>query len=42
MALFGFGKKKEEEKKAPSCCCGNPVDGICCIKVLGGRLQVLS
>ena len=35
MALFGFGKKKEEEKKAPSCCCGNPVDGICCIKVLG-------
>ena len=21
--------------EAPSCCCGNPVDGICCIKVLG-------
>ena len=46
MALFNFGKKKEEEKKscccgsapkaeASSCCCGAPVDGICCIKVLG-------
>lgn len=46
MALFGFGKKKEEAK-APACCCGSdksevvntccgePVDGICCIKVLG-------
>ena len=31
MALFGFGKKKETE----SCCCGEPVNGICCIKVLG-------
>ena len=31
MALFGFGKKEEAE----SCCCGKPVDGICCIKVLG-------
>ena len=35
MSLFGFGKKKEEEKKASSCCCGEPVNGICCIKVLG-------
>lgn len=44
MALFNFGKKKEK-KKAPACCCntvkaantccGAPVDGICCIKVLG-------
>ena len=33
MALFNFGKKKEEEK--PSCCCGKPVEGICCVKVLG-------
>ena len=47
MALFNFGKKKDEEKKScccgsapkseesPSCCCGTPVEGICCIKVLG-------
>lgn len=43
MALFGFGKKKEEghccceapAAEAESCCCGKPVDGICCIKVLG-------
>ena len=43
MALFNFGKKKEE-KNAPCCCaepaaqatcCGKPVEGICCIKVLG-------
>lgn len=45
MALFG-NKKKEEEKTTPCCCCGGsqkaaetccdePVDGICCIKVLG-------
>lgn len=34
MSLFGFGKKKEEEKKASSCC-GEPINGICCIKVLG-------
>lgn len=34
MALFGFGKKKEE-KQVPACCCGAPVDGICCVKVLG-------
>ena len=46
MALFHFGKKKEEEKK-PCCgsaeskaevsasCCGAPVEGICCVKVLG-------
>ena len=33
MTLFSFGKK--EEKKAPACCCGKPVEGICCIKVLG-------
>ena len=32
MALFNFGKKKEEEKKT---CCGAPVEGICCVKVLG-------
>lgn len=31
MALFGFGKKEEAE----NCCCGKPVNGICCIKVLG-------
>ena len=46
MALFNFGNKKEEENKscccgsapkaeASSCCCGAPVEGICCIKVLG-------
>ena len=47
MALFNFDKKKEEEKKscccgsAPraeetaSCCCGAPVEGVCCVKVLG-------
>ena len=47
MALFNFGKKKEEEKKScccgstepkveeSTCCCGAPVEGICCIKVLG-------
>lgn len=35
MALFHFGKKKEEKKNAPTCCCGQPVSGICCIKVLG-------
>ena len=35
MALFHFGKKKEEEKAVPACCCGEPVDGICCIRVLG-------
>lgn len=34
MALFNFGKMKEE-KNASTCCCGAPVDGICCIKVLG-------
>ena len=40
-------KKEEEKKvpscccgtdtaaEAESCCCGKPVDGICCIKVLG-------
>lgn len=33
--MFHFGKKKEEEKKVPTCCCGAPVEGICCIKVLG-------
>ncbi len=44
MALFYFGKKREEkpacccgsETKAESaCCCGAPVEGICCVKVLG-------
>ena len=47
MALFGFGKKKEEQAPTCCCgsasqaeesaktCCGAPVDGICCIKVLG-------
>ena len=47
MAIFGFGKKKEESNEAvPSCCCaagaektpvccGKPIEGICCIKVLG-------
>ena len=35
MALFNIGKKKEEEKQVSTCCCGTPVDGICCIKVLG-------
>ena len=34
MALFHFGKKKEE-KKTPGCCSGAPVEGICCVKVLG-------
>ena len=42
MALFGFGKKKEEtavpcaaEKKGAESCCGAPIEGICCVKVLG-------
>ncbi len=47
MSLFNFGKKKEEEKKScccgstepkaeeSTCCCGAPVEGICCVKVLG-------
>ena len=47
MALFNFGKKKEETKapscccggpeaeKPAACCCGEPVEGICCVKVLG-------
>ena len=47
MALFNFGKKKEETKapscccggaeaaKSTGCCCGEPVEGICCVKVLG-------
>ena len=43
MALFNFGKKEEEKKscccgseaKEENTCCGAPVDGICCIKVLG-------
>lgn len=34
MALFNFGKKKQETK-APASCCGAPVEGICCVKVLG-------
>ena len=47
MALFNFGKKKEEKKTPTCCCgsapkaeettscCGAPVEGICCVKVLG-------
>ena len=44
MALFHFGRKKEEEQKCccgsepkaeSACCCGAPVEGICCVKVLG-------
>ena len=47
MALFNWVKKKEEKKtescccgsgaaeEAASCCCGSPVEGICCVKVLG-------
>ena len=46
MALFNLGKKKDEKTPAycgsasqaevtASCCCGIPVEGICCIKVLG-------
>lgn len=47
MALFGFGKKKEEKQVPTCCCgnaeakteetacCGAPVEGICCVKVLG-------
>ena len=34
MALFNFRKKKEEQT-APTCCCGAPVEGTCCVKVLG-------
>ena len=45
MALFHFGKKKEESpacccgsaevKAGETACCGAPVEGICCVKVLG-------
>ena len=47
MALLNWGKKNEEKKtescccgsgaaeEAASCCCGSPVEGICCVKVLG-------
>ena len=47
MALFNFGKKKEEKQVPACCCgsapkaegstscCGAPVEGICCVKVLG-------
>lgn len=47
MALFNFSKKKEEKNVPTCCCgsapvaektascCTEPVDGICCIKVLG-------
>ena len=34
MALFNFGKKKTAAE-IPAFCCEKPVDGICCIKVLG-------
>ena len=46
MALFGKKKEEKKEgacccggeqtiSKTTSTCCGEPVDGICCIKVLG-------
>ena len=47
MALFNFGKKKEAQQAPTCCCgsaeakaeetacCGAPVEGICCVKVLG-------
>ena len=43
MALFNLFKKKEEKicccstpkEETTSCCCGKPVEGSCCIKVLG-------
>ena len=47
MALFHFGKKEEEQKAPTCCCgnaeekteetacCSAPVNGICCVKVLG-------
>ena len=44
MALFNFGKKKETPAcccgsasgaKESASCCGAPVEGICCVKVLG-------
>lgn len=47
MSLFGFGKKEEKQvpacccgsapkaEESTSCCCGAPVEGICCVKVLG-------
>ena len=29
------GSTEAKVEEAPSCCCGKPVEGICCIKVLG-------
>lgn len=29
------GSTESKVEEAPSCCCGKPVEGICCIKVLG-------
>ena len=29
------GNIETEVEEVPSCCCGKPVEGICCIKVLG-------
>ena len=28
-------KRSSQREERVSCCCGEPVDGICCIKVLG-------
>ena len=29
------GSAETKVEEVPSCCCGKPVEGICCIKVLG-------
>ena len=29
------GSTETKVEEVPSCCCGKPVEGICCIKVLG-------
>ena len=29
------GTQAQAEEKTAGCCCGAPVDGICCVKVLG-------
>ena len=29
------GSTESKVEEAPSCCCGKPVEGICCIKVMG-------
>lgn len=33
MSLFEKKKEKNEEKR--NCCCGKPMEGVCCIMVLG-------